>query len=404
MPLHVIVLNYLYDAELASPEQALERYFVMTDWSAGLLAANARVTVLWRFSRDATVQHQGATYSFLADAGGKAPPHLRPWQVPRRLHQAARAVCADSHARGEDVLVHVNGLVFPVPTRFLSISLSYLGMTPHRHAVVAQHHAESPWPGPAGCVQRWGLRSVDGFFFAARELAGDWVDEGIIRSADMVYEVMEASTSFRCQPRSVARARTGLWGDPVVLWTGNLNGNKDPLTILAGFERILEHRPNARLYMAYREADLLLTVERRIADSEELRGAVTLLGQIGHAEIEWHYNSADYFVQGSAREGSGLALLEALACGVVPVVTDIPSFRVLTDDGRVGALWPPGDVDGFVRTFLRTADQPIALLRGATAEHFSQHWSVAANGRRAVDAYCAILSARSTGGSTEASS
>jgi hypothetical protein len=49
--------------------------------------------------------------------------------------------------------------------------------------------------------------------------------------------------------------------------------------------------------------------------------------------------AADLFVSGSQREGSGTALLESLACGLPPIVTDIPSFRMLTCDGRIGALW-----------------------------------------------------------------
>ena len=53
--------------------------------------------------------------------------------------------------------------------------------------------------------------------------------------------------------------------------------------------------------------------------------------------------AADVFVLGSHREGSGYSLIEALACGLPPVVTDIPSFRSLTAAGAVGALWPCGD-------------------------------------------------------------
>ena len=50
--------------------------------------------------------------------------------------------------------------------------------------------------------------------------------------------------------------------------------------------------------------------------------------------------AADLFVLGSHREGSGYSLIEALACGLPPIVTDIPSFRSLTGAGVVGALWP----------------------------------------------------------------
>ncbi len=64
--------------------------------------------------------------------------------------------------------------------------------------------------------------------------------------------------------------------------------------------------------------------------------------------------AADLFVLGSHREGSSFALIEALATGLTPVVTDIPSLRALTGNGAVGALWPCGDA-GALDDALRSA-------------------------------------------------
>ncbi len=121
--LHVVVLNYAYDPDLATAEQALDRYFVLTGWSEGLLAAGARVTVLGRFHTDAHVERDGADYHFVADG---RRPWLRRWQVPRRLHRRVRACCAESVARGQPTVIHVNGLLFPLATRRLAA-----GLPPH---------------------------------------------------------------------------------------------------------------------------------------------------------------------------------------------------------------------------------------------------------------------------------
>jgi glycosyltransferase involved in cell wall biosynthesis len=117
-----------------------------------------------------------------------------------------------------------------------------------------------------------------------------------------------------------------------------------------------------------------------------------LLGKVKHAQVQRLMQAADLFVSGSHAEGSGYALLEALACGVAPVVTDIPSFRALTDEGRIGALWPRGNP-------ARLAD---ALIRTATAtpsKHDVRAWfesalSFEAVGRQWQAAYRQLLDER----------
>src|SRR5207247_434398 len=138
----------------------------------------------------------------------------------------------------------------------------------------------------------------------------------------------------------VVPARTAL------LWVGRLNANKDPLTVLDGFERSLGALPAATVTMIYTAEDLLPAVRERIERSAVLKERVRLVGTVPHARLPEFYSAADMFVLGSHREGSGYALMEACACGAVPVVTDIPTFRLLTG-GVVGALWTPGDAAAF---------------------------------------------------------
>jgi glycosyltransferase involved in cell wall biosynthesis len=104
--------------------------------------------------------------------------------------------------------------------------------------------------------------------------------------------------------------------------------------------------------------------------------------------------AADVFVLGSPDEGSGYALIEALACGLVPVVTDIPSFRVLTAGGRLGALWAPGEASALARSLVAVAGRPIEPQRDAVIRHFEAELSWAAVGRRAMALYRQVVEAR----------
>jgi glycosyltransferase involved in cell wall biosynthesis len=295
-------------------------------------------------------------------------------------------------SESKQTAVHLHGLFYPLQMRLLR------KMLPANCALVAQHHAEKPWQGLHSSLQRWGLCTADGFFFAARELADCWIDRGLISRRQGIFEVMEGSNHFRYQERRVSRARTGLTGTPMVLWVGNLTPNKDPLTVLDGFEKILMQVPAARLYMAYRSTELLAVVRDRIRSSSILYNAVTLMGSVDHDKLEDVYNSADFFVTGSHYEGSGFALAEAMACGVVPLVTAIPSFIAMTDKGRAGACWAAGDSDAFSRAFLEVLRKPVEDLSKRTLRFFDQQLSYPAIARASLRGYTELISARTETG------
>jgi glycosyltransferase involved in cell wall biosynthesis len=167
---------------------------------------------------------------------------------------------------------------------------------------------------------------------------------------------------------------------------GRLNANKDPLTVLEGFARFTATHPQATLTFVYGTSDLEAALRAAV---QRTAGAarVTLAGAVPHGTLESVYAAADIFVLGSRREGSGYAALEAMACGVVPVLTNIPAFRGLTDDGRVGALWEPGDPASLADALARVADAPLDPQRERCRRRFEERFSWTAIGSRAAEIY-----------------
>ena len=168
----------------------------------------------------------------------------------------------------------------------------------------------------------------------------------------------------------------------------HINGLIFPLTVLAGFAQALPAMPQAHLAMIYHTNELLPALQTWLAANPRLREAVTLVGQVPHDQIESYFHSADYFVLGSRSEGSGFALAEAMACGVTPIVTDIPSFRMMTDRGRVGMLWPVGDAHALATALCHAATQPAEPHK--PRQFFEQVLSYPAIARRALAAYQAV--------------
>jgi glycosyltransferase involved in cell wall biosynthesis len=160
------------------------------------------------------------------------------------------------------------------------------------------------------------------------------------------------------------------------------------MTVLDGVARAALHLPGMQLWCAFGSAPLLDEVRARIARDPQLAGRVHLLGKVTHARVETLMRAADLFVSGSVAESCGYVVLEALACGVTPVVTDIPSFRALIGDSRVGRLWPCGDAERLAEALVDAAASRLSSTR--VRAHFDAKLSFAAVGRQWADAYAQV--------------
>jgi glycosyltransferase involved in cell wall biosynthesis len=198
--------------------------------------------------------------------------------------------------------------------------------------LVAHDHGGAPARTAAlRAIQRVALARTDALLSTTLERGERW-------PGARVFEVFESSSVLTPGDRAAARHRTGLTGDPVCLHVGRLDDVKDPLTTIRGFRELARRRPGARLYLAWTDAPLLPEVR---AAAEGL--PVVFLGRQPRSAMEDLYRSADLLLQASRREVCGYAILESLATGTPPVLSDIPPFRRLTDGGRVGRLFAPGD-------------------------------------------------------------
>jgi glycosyltransferase involved in cell wall biosynthesis len=202
---------------------------------------------------------------------------------------------------------------------------------------------------------------------------------------------METSATFVRRERAAARRETGMPGAPVFLWAGRLASIKDPLTALRGFARIHTAWPEARLYLHYLTDELLPQLRAFVAERPALAGAVHFRGRVPPLAMEPIFQSADFLLQASHREFSGCAVLEAMACGVIPVVTDIPSFRAMTDGGRVGVLFPAGDDEALARGVLALGRDELAARAAAVRARFDQALSFGALAERLDGLYAELV-------------
>lgn len=369
--MRIAQVNYGCDPDLRDPEALLARCPTLVRWSEALLGAGAAaVMVAQRFTLNAEFERRGVRYVFRAEQG-----------IRSRWPAASARVHAAVQTWGPDV-AHINGLVFPMQTFLLRRALS------PETALVLQDHGGVFRPRPSW---RAGLRSADAIFFMAASQATRW---RLAASDPALVEIPEAGCDLEPLPQLEARERSGLLGRPAVLWIGRLNAIKDPLTVLEGFRQVAGKLPDAHLTFVYSSDELFGELRSRVEASDWLRSRVTFRGQVAHESIAAFLSAADLFVLGSIREGSGYALMEALACGIMPVVPDIPSFRVITLDGALGVLWRPGYPRACAAAILDAVERDLPGMRARIRERFIAEYGWKAVGEKAMAAYADIVAAR----------
>jgi glycosyltransferase involved in cell wall biosynthesis len=267
----------------------------------------------------------------------------------------------------EPDVVFVNGFVFPLQILQLRKALG------KRIKIIVLHRAEKPFTGLKYYLQKIADRSVDAYLFVSDEFGQEWIKKGIIKTKEKIHEVMQSSSSFFPQSKDASRKSLGLTGDPVFLWVGRLDNNKDPVTVVRAFTKFLSFRPAARLYLIYQEDKLLSEIRNLI--SADNKDRIILVGKTEHQQLQRWYNAADYFISGSHYEGSGIAVCEAMSCGCIPILTNIISFRKMTGPNKCGVLYEAGNADHLLSILLKTNELTMEVERKKTLEQFKQELS-----------------------------
>jgi glycosyltransferase involved in cell wall biosynthesis len=382
MKLCYAVFHYNSDEASCDPVVHLAQEPLHVHLPRALAARGHQVDVLHLFPRNECFEKDGVRYHFIT-AGSPARALSRVFgsvtgrrPVPYELaHAALRRI----HSLDPD-LIHFHGLT-------LNLNLFLLCKTT-TSPILLHSHGGFPAIHPlARTIQRFNFRRAARLLFTTRDHALPFVEAGILNDLDRVVELIETSSTFSPRSRRQARQRTRMEGDPVVLWTGRLHPIKDPLTALRGFAIFLRERPQAQLYLYYKTAELLPVLQEFVRQGDALAARVHFRGRALREEMEDIYNSADLFLQASQREFSGCAVLEAMACGVVPVVTDIPSFRAMTENGRYGALFPRQDPVALARALADLSRRDLQPLSREVREKFHRDLSFEAMAKKLEEVY-----------------
>jgi len=130
--------------------------------------------------------------------------------------------------------------------------------------------------------------------------------------------------------------------------------------LVAAFAKAARQRPDLDLILLGGGSQS--TRIRQILIEAGVEARVTFAGQIPQAEMPRYYRMADLFVSPSHIDGSSVSLMEAMACGLPCLVSDIPANREWVTDSRNGWLFPDGDPGALAVLILRLAGERERLI------------------------------------------
>ncbi len=347
-----ISLSYVNTPEFKEPEAWIKRirgYFGVLE----TLSRQHMVISIEQIDYEGQYLYNGVTSYFLKY--GKQ--ELR---FPVRLHRFVRRLRPD--------IVIVHGLIFPLQVIQLRMALG------RKVRIVLQGHADKPPRGWRKGLQRLADRCTDAYLFTSHVMAREWLERGLIRGEQKIRELMVTSSVLTRVSREEARQRTGCTGAPVFVWAGRLNKNKDPFTLVEAFSTFVKDCPQARLYMIYQTEELHSELQAWLAKNP-LSGAMVLVGKVKHEDMVYWLSAADFVVSTSLAEAFGLAVVEAMSCGCIPIVSDIPSYRKITDEGRCGLLFEAGNVQALAKALQQGVSLDLREERRKVSQQFAENLS-----------------------------
>jgi glycosyltransferase involved in cell wall biosynthesis len=202
-----------------------------------------------------------------------------------------------------------------------------------------------------------------------------WLD-CVAAVSQQIQKQLEARQVFA--PGCVKLAHLGV-PIPPVDWVRTPNVNR-PLRILYLGRLCREHKradllPQIHAGVTDRNISATWTIAgdgpiREQLEQELVPRGVRFTGKLGHDAVQDLLRQQDVLLLPSDYEGLPLSVLEAMACEVVPVASDLPSgLREVIDD-TTGVLVPPSEIDKYARELVALdQDRPRLVSLGQAARN-----------------------------------
>ena len=277
----------------------------------------------------------------------------------------------------------------------LAIKLTSFG---HDDPQSIRRHGRAMW---------WAYRQADRFIGVTPRFAEGFESAGLDRSRFVFIPNGVDLARFKPAPaaeRAELRRELGIAAaEPMVLFVGFFSREKNPDVLFEAWASLSERGLRSTLVLIGATTGPYYEIDATLAGEIKARASARKLGDrlifVEHTDrIERFHRAADVFVLPTAREGMPNAMLEAMACGVPPVITRLEGVTDwIVTPGVTGELVNAVDAAAFARALeplLISAERRQTLGTAARA-HVEANFSLAGTADRTFAVYQDLLGTRS---------
>jgi glycosyltransferase involved in cell wall biosynthesis len=190
-------------------------------------------------------------------------------------------------------------------------------------------------------------------------------------------------------PKQAVRARLGIPKDtPLLIFGGRLCPQKRPEVLVDVLRELVRQKIPFHCVLVG-DGELRHALEKRLRRSG-IEGFVTMVGAIPHPQWLQMLSASDILLMPSMYEGISVALYEAIALGVVPVISEVGGQAELVSPD-CGALIPLGDgeIAAYAAVLRHLIENPVKrqAMSEASRQRSVQHFTL----DRTIDKLMAIL-------------
>jgi glycosyltransferase involved in cell wall biosynthesis len=283
----------------------------------------------------AELRECGVTFTSLEMRKGLADP--RGWIRFHRWLKREQPDVLHAHLPHATWLCRWSRLAAPVPVMVDTLHSSSTGKNGRRVGYV---------------LSRW---LPDHVTAVSHATAASHVAAGMVREEDMSVlgnGIEVEAWEPKVEARAAARRELGLTDEFLWMAVGRLEAVKDYPTLLQAMVQTPKKTHLLILGTGPLKAEL-----KTLAAQLGIRRRVRFLGFEPHVE-RW-MQAADGFVLSSRYEGLPMVLLEAGACGVPAVATDVPGTREVMIEGVNGWLARAADSKSLTQTMMKLMQMPL---------------------------------------------